>query len=619
MIRNLIVLLILILLLIFGLTKYHFKSVENMVLQPLNLYHYEDKSTVEKIDFIIEKANFLPVKYQRQNFGFTQSVHWFKFHISSGLVPRNLSLDITNFAINELELFEIKNQKIVSLGLAGDRFIFDERPNPTKTFVYQINLDAYQSGDYYLKIDKHNETLATEINLWNTNDFENKEQRAYYLWGIFYGLGLLIIVLNLLFFFSTKDKVYLWFAIYITGMLFGQLAESGLSFQYLWPKYPIFNQPDPIVLAVWFYSFAVLQFQQEFLQLKHQNKLLFYLSQVLKYFYLSAFISVFCFQLFNKISILSFISQHIIFVQSILVFFSLIIFIWVVKVGLKSVNKVLKLYSIGFLIQTVLQLFLAFQNIMRVKNDGFYFIDSYKLLLIVFFIDFIIFSYLLAYRYRKSTEENATLQLDLAENAQKLGSNIILVLENERNEIAETLQKEVGDKLRIALEFLKNSTNSSLKNDAERLINKVNIDMESISSNVLPVELFGDGLSKKLKDTVENLNKSEKINFQFIQIGDANKISYEQEIELFRISNELINNILKHSQASKSSISLLVEKSIITLKLEDNGIGFDLENMPGKSDGIGLKNIYARAEKVKGKVSIESSKKGTIVVIILPI
>lgn len=619
MIRNLIVLLILIILLIIGLTKYHFKSVENMELQPMDLYHYEDKSALGKIDFIVKKANFLPVKNQRQNFGFTPSVHWFKFHISSGLVPRNLSLDITNFAINEIELFEIKNQKIVSLGLTGDRFTFDERPNPTKTFVYQIYLDAYQSGDYYLKIDKHNEILATEINLWNTNDFENKEQRAYYLWGIFYGLGLLIIVLNLLFFFSTTDKVYLWFAIYITGMLFGQLAESGLSFQYLWPNYPVFNQPDPILLAVWIYSAAVLQFQQEFLQLKFQNKQMFYLSQILKYFYFSAFILVFSFQIFNRSSVLTYINQYIILVQSIFVFFLFLVFIWVIIVGLKSKNTVIKLYSIGFLIQTILQFFLTIQNIMRVKNDGFYFIDSYKLLLIVFFIDLIIFSYLLAYRYRKSIEENATLQLDLAENTQKLGSNIIAVLETERNEIAETLQKEVGDKLRNALKFLKNSPNSSLKKDAEKLINKVNNDMESISSNVLPVELIGEGLAKKLKDMVENLNKSEKINFQFIQIGDANIISYEQEIELFRIANELINNILKHSKASKSSISLMVEKSVLTLKVEDNGIGFDLGNMQGKSEGIGLKNIYTRAEKINSKISFESSNSGTKVVIQIPI
>ncbi len=619
MIRNLVILLILILFLIFGLTKYHFKSVENMELQPLSLYHYEDKSTIEKIDLIIKKANFLQVKNQKQNFGFTNSVHWFKFRLSSDLVPRNLSLDINNFGINELELFEIKDQKIVSLGLTGDRFPFEQRPIPTKTFVYQFNLDSNQSRDYYLKLDKHNEIFSTEINLWNTSDYENKEQRAYYLWGIFYGLGLLVIVLNLLFFYSTNDKVYLWFAVYIIGMLLGQMAESGLSFQYLWPNYPVFNQPEPIILAVWFYSAAVLQFQQEFLQIKHQNRLMFYLSQVLKYFYLSAFIIICCFQIFNKISVLTFIEQHIILVQSISVCFLLLVFIWVIKVGMYSKNRVLKLYSIGFSIQTILQFFLAIQNIMRNYNDGFHFIDSYKLLLIVFFIDLVIFSYLLAYRYRKSYEENVTLQIDLAENEQKLGSNIIKVLDKERNDVTETLQKEVGDKLRNALVFLKNSPNSSLKSDAEKMINKVNLDMESISSNVLPIELLGEGLAKKLSEIIENLNKTEKIIFQFNQIGEANAISFDQEIELYRIANELINNVLKHSKASKASISLIVEKSNLTLKMEDNGIGFTLGYTNGNSTGIGLKNIHARAEKINARVSILSKESGAIVSIYLPI
>lgn len=608
MIRNLFILFFSLVLCTIGLVYYHFISTKNIETIPLNLLYFEDKSGVEKLDFMLTKAKFIKSQNGRQNFGFTTSNHWFKFQLEAGKEPQALSLEITNFNINHLELYEMNQHKIASLGVTGDRYPFAQRPMPTKTFVYQIYLNSYQSADYYLKLDKRNEILITEIKLWRLSDFEDKDQRAYFLWGIFFGLSLLVIVVNLSFYYSTKDIVYLWFAIYILAMAIGQMAESGLSFQYLWPNFPIFNHPEPVIQAVWFYTAALISFQQHFLQLKRHNKSMYLFSQMIKYSSLFFFFLLLFVQVSNRQLTYQITENNLRNIETIFMLFTIIISFWIIYVGITSNKKLMKLYSIGFLMQFVLHIFNAFQNISHQKSDDIYLIDAYKVLIIVFIIDLILFSYLLAVRYRHSIEENDSMQLVLVQNTKKLGDDIINILAKERHEINEILRLEIGGKLDFVLDNLQKEKESDLIITTINLIDKLKQSMQSIAANVIPIDLLNFGLAQKLNEMLEKLNQTQNINFNFIEDGEKVILPIETEIQLFRIANELINNILKHSNATDANIIFGKMGNTISLKVEDNGVGIDLNKI---SDGIGLKNTYARAKEINAIVEIDSNHSGT--------
>ena len=78
------------------------------------------------------------------------------------------------------------------------------------------------------------------------------------------------------------------------------------------------------------------------------------------------------------------------------------------------------------------------------------------------------------------------------------------------------------------------------------------------------------------------------------------------QIDLYRIVQELLNNVYKHAGANKVEIGLMMDEEGINLMVEDDGSGFD----PKKStDGIGLSNIHSRVEALGGTVKVDSQKK----------
>jgi signal transduction histidine kinase len=102
-------------------------------------------------------------------------------------------------------------------------------------------------------------------------------------------------------------------------------------------------------------------------------------------------------------------------------------------------------------------------------------------------------------------------------------------------------------------------------------------------------------------------------------VDEELEIPAELEVELLHISQEALNNALKHSKASEVVLSLRVDEDNLRLEVVDNGQGFDLELARGKG-GLGLTNMSERVEKIGGKLTIQSvPNSGTTIRILVPI
>ena len=195
--------------------------------------------------------------------------------------------------------------------------------------------------------------------------------------------------------------------------------------------------------------------------------------------------------------------------------------------------------------------------------------------------------------------------------------------ETERKQIAETLHDSVSALLSSAnlhLQACKKIFKGVIPIEVDKsqsIINEASQKIRDLSHTLVSSILLKFGLAYAVKDMAEKYSNSQlEI---FCEIKYIKRYDQDFEIKLFNITQELVNNILKHSEASVAKIILLEKNSKLFLTIQDNGKGFDKLQV-SKKDGLGINQINARIHMMKGKFSIETKKnKGTLVTIELPV
>ncbi len=188
--------------------------------------------------------------------------------------------------------------------------------------------------------------------------------------------------------------------------------------------------------------------------------------------------------------------------------------------------------------------------------------------------------------------------------------------EAERKRIARDLHDGIGSRLSALKMQMKNSlinqNNDFENNNFYEMLDNSIIELRQIAFNLMPETLIKLGLELALKDLCHSL-ESEKttIVFQSSKIDDT--ISQTNQIAIFRIIQELINNALKHAKCSEIIIDCNQNGTIFLITVEDNGIGLNVKSIENFS-GLGLKNIKNRIDLLNGKLEIKNAKtSGTII------
>jgi signal transduction histidine kinase len=139
-------------------------------------------------------------------------------------------------------------------------------------------------------------------------------------------------------------------------------------------------------------------------------------------------------------------------------------------------------------------------------------------------------------------------------------------------------------------------------------------EMRRVAHNMLPEGLIRYGLDVALKDYVTEINKTGIVTVVYQSMGLENAgIEQTVAISIYRVVQELLNNVIKHAAANTVLVQVLKEAGKLIINVEDNGKGFDaavIEN----AGGMGWKNIRSRIELLNGKVDVQSAaNKGTAV------
>jgi PAS domain S-box-containing protein len=205
------------------------------------------------------------------------------------------------------------------------------------------------------------------------------------------------------------------------------------------------------------------------------------------------------------------------------------------------------------------------------------------------------------------------LEKRLANEEKRKKSELIKAImeaqEKERKEISSELHDNVNQILttcKLLLEIAgTNPAEPRFIDECYKNIQLVIQEIRNISHNLTPHTLKDLGLAAAIRDLVEKINQSGKLAIRltaFLNL-EEDKISPDIKLTLFRIIQETISNVLKHSSATEFNIGITLAGDRVQLQLNDNGQGFD-ENTVKK--GLGLNNIHNRVEYYKGCMQLRS-------------
>lgn len=164
--------------------------------------------------------------------------------------------------------------------------------------------------------------------------------------------------------------------------------------------------------------------------------------------------------------------------------------------------------------------------------------------------------------------------------------------------------------------------NEKLRESKELLTQLIN-DLKTLSLNLNTDYISENGFVQALQNQVERVNRTGILHVQLDTPAHRIALADEKEIFLFRMSQEIITNILKHAQASVLKIVISSSTDLLTLSFKDNGCGFDVEKMLSegiKSQHSGLRNLQKRSKLIQADLKIHSeAQHGSEFIITLPL
>lgn len=192
------------------------------------------------------------------------------------------------------------------------------------------------------------------------------------------------------------------------------------------------------------------------------------------------------------------------------------------------------------------------------------------------------------------------------------------------------IAKEIHDTLGSFLATLKyqheagkelnnqNTANQEQYQLMEKLISQTAAEVRSIAHQMATGEKFDFNLQTAISQLVDRIRNTQQFDLQFNYWGKDFSLNRALELTIYRVTQELLSNVLKHAQASEAMLQINQTEDEITLMMEDNGLGFISDVKPSK--GLGLESIRERIQKINGQVNIDSHpQKGTTIIITIPI
>ena len=554
---------------------------------------------------------------------------------------RRLYLYLDNALINYVEYYEYDGKNQISHQITGDAFPISERLIKYRNPIYNIKLSNNQTKTIFLLFKLNGRKIHAPLQLYSQDKLIEYISKKESNISFYYGFLAALSAISIMFFFLIKEKVYIYFASYLTSQTLLQLSTSGFAAIYIWPDFTFWvDRSVPILMSLTIISgLAFLLAFVDNSKFKRWQILLIKAYQIFAFLIIGG----------------SFFEGEI-YYASIWLLYRMIppFYIGLIVLALYFFAKnylPVRFFVVGITGSFISIFAILFFSLMKEHNNVF--TNEYVLFGEVLNSSMLTLALLDRFRFYKEEKDKIQLQMieqleeinKYRENINKDLSDKISEKTNELNQKQYEVKRalllgEEQERKRIATELHDGmgSMLSTLKLNAESidldekqlsskeivayrniidLIDKACVELRNISHNMIPTGMEQFGLIQSLNSIIKKINNSGKTIFNLDTYNLNDRFNRELELSLYRITLELINNIIKHSNASYATIQLIKNEESITLMVVDDGNGFDLKKI---KEGMGLQNIKSRVDVFNGKLTIDTQpERGSTFIIEIPI
>lgn len=582
---------------------------------------YGDTSLIQDFDFILENTDKLNFEINGQNGihkGVSRSIFWLKFPITNTTqFQKDLVLKIRESNIHALQLFVVKKDTIEKSILTGDYFPLDERPIPHRYFLFPVELPSQETVTCYLMAEKRSQSLNFNLELWDKIVFLESNNTDSFIYGVILGLMILYLGISLFLFLFFPQRLTAYYLMVVLFLILSINTMEGVGFQFLWSKVPI-------IVYDYFRSFtSVIQFifltyfLYEFLKDKFQNYIIYKILGFLTKLTVVLFICVSFLFLFLEINYPKFrnfdegriLSQGLLSLQFL---FHIVSFIIIICLSILNFfqNRNFENFALSVVIILYFVLIcLISVNLFGMLNTG---PNFYDIVLISFIIEIATFSILLFSKFWTLSTQKEILIFVSSQNELKIANTLLQGQANERLRIADNLQSQLQPLLIQSQSIFRKevlSNQSSLIQKIDSLIQKSQGEVNRIANNLIPQSIYHSDLTNNIHELCQNIDGSKVIKIGFYSKNMSSKFPINLRVNIYRIVQELLNNVIKHALATKADVSLHQENNLLKITVEDDGIGLEENEY---MDPLLIENKFGslrfRIESMNGEIHFSKSE-----------
>lgn len=216
---------------------------------------------------LCEKLDLAPKAEMVLNLGVTDKHLYFSFYVNNESSEDKLMLNVAFPSIDLIELVEITDcKKPILKAQTGQEFAYNTRGNSYRDFIFGLDIKPGSSKHYVLHV-KSDEQILLPIKLQSVSQTINETISQDIFFGMYSGVILVMFLYNLFVYFSTRDRSYLFYVIYILSIGMAQAVLQGYAFRFLWPELPYLAKIDTYAFGA-FSGITALVFARDFLKIR---------------------------------------------------------------------------------------------------------------------------------------------------------------------------------------------------------------------------------------------------------------------------------------------------------------------------------------------------------------
>ena len=243
--------------------------------------------------------------------------------------------------------------------------------------------------------------------------------------------------------------------------------------------------------------------------------------------------------------------------------------------------------------------------------------------IIVFMVVIGLLVFVILFYQKKRFQHQQQLAQKNKEFSEQLLQSQIEIQEQTFNAISNEIHDNVGQILSLAKVQLniidqKETLDRTILTDAKESVSKAITDLRDIAKGLNSDMIGQTDLHEIIEQELHRINRSGLLTTHTRLEGEVKSLVQQKKLIIFRMIQECLQNIIKHSKASRVDLSFRYERDHLKITIADNGLGFD-KSMLKYRDGLGLNNIFNRAKLIGGSATIDTAPgEGTTITIISP-